>query len=84
MACTKVMLVLLLVTMVAMDSANCYFRLGREMEGRRRVERPSTIKNVEKIVLQRILNNVARCVMQVRSQWQYTAPSSYLIHLICF
>ena len=64
MASAKALLVLVLVAMVTLDSANCYFRLGREMEGMK-LERSGAIAKVEKIVLQRVLSKLAKCVMQV-------------------
>ena len=64
MASTKIFLVLLLVALVTLDSANCYFRLGREMDGRS-ADKSNVVKNVERMVTQRVLRKVAKCIMQV-------------------
>ena len=65
MGSTKVLLILVLVALVAFDTANCYFRVGKEVDAYKR-EGAGVVKNAEKIILQRVLGKLAKCVMQVR------------------
>ena len=68
MASGKVFIILVLVALVAFDSANCYFRLGREMETRHAKQR--SVSHIEQMITAKVLQKVANCIAQVKS-FQY-------------
>lgn len=66
MASIKNVFVILLVVLVAMDTANGYLRLGREMEkSNPKKQRSLGIDNIEKAVAAKVLRNIADCVVEV-------------------
>ena len=69
MASFKSLFVVMLVVLIAMDTANGYFRLGRrEMEKSTSKEhRSPSIDAIEGAVAAKVLRNIANCVVEVRT-----------------